>query len=191
MLIQYHQEKLINAIVYFAKNTHNCGKTKLFKLLYFLDFEHFKQTGRSVTGLDYYAWKMGPVPPKLHEEFSKEFLELDTKYHIHLVPKKIGNYEILTIEPITNPDLSYFSKRELSIIEQLSKEYKTTTTKDMIENTHLPNLPWHKVFHEERREYQLIPYEYAIHEAHKDIIHALSQDSMEIKNNYSETLTSG
>ncbi|MBV5275047.1 MAG: DUF4065 domain-containing protein [Lamprocystis purpurea] len=27
-----------------------------------LDFEDFRQTGRSVTGLDYQVWKFGPVP---------------------------------------------------------------------------------------------------------------------------------
>jgi uncharacterized phage-associated protein len=40
------------------------------KLLYFLDFIHFKQTGKCVTGLDYYAWKRGPVPKKLFDEIS-------------------------------------------------------------------------------------------------------------------------
>ena len=65
MIITHHREKLINAIIYFAKNTTYCGKTKLLKLLYFLDFYQFKQTGKSVTGLDYFAWKMGPVPKEL------------------------------------------------------------------------------------------------------------------------------
>lgn len=59
MLITHDREKLINTIIYFAIHVKKCGKIKLFKLLYFLDFEHYKQTGRSVTGLDYYAWKMG------------------------------------------------------------------------------------------------------------------------------------
>jgi hypothetical protein len=59
MLITYERNKLINAIVYFAQNTQHLGKTKLFKLLYLLDFEHFRQTGRSVTGLDYYACCVG------------------------------------------------------------------------------------------------------------------------------------
>lgn len=52
-------EKLINAIIYFCTNTQVCMKTKLFKLLYLLDFEHFKVTGKSVTGLEYKAWKLG------------------------------------------------------------------------------------------------------------------------------------
>ncbi|MCK4554722.1 DUF4065 domain-containing protein [Candidatus Parcubacteria bacterium] len=29
------------------------------KLLYNLDYTHFKETGKSVTGLDYYAWEIG------------------------------------------------------------------------------------------------------------------------------------
>ena len=70
MIITYHREKLLNAIIYMANNTMFCGKTKLLKLLYFLDFKHFKQTAKSVTGLDYYAWEKGPVPKKLFEELS-------------------------------------------------------------------------------------------------------------------------
>ena len=59
MLIDHHREKLINAIIFFLQNTKYCGKTKLFKLLYLLDFMHFRATGRSVTGMKYYAWGHG------------------------------------------------------------------------------------------------------------------------------------
>ncbi len=69
MLISRDREKLINVIVYFGRNTRFCGKTKLFKLLYLLDFQHFRATGRSVTGLDYRAWELGPVPFPLVQEW--------------------------------------------------------------------------------------------------------------------------
>jgi len=49
MLIGRERQKLIQACVYFAANTQGCGKVKLFKLLYLLDFAHFRETGRSVT----------------------------------------------------------------------------------------------------------------------------------------------
>ena len=68
MLVTREREKLINAIIYFVNNTKTCGLVKLFKLLSFLDFEHFRQTGRSVTGLDYFAWPWGPVPRDLFFE---------------------------------------------------------------------------------------------------------------------------
>lgn len=61
MLTNHERQKLVEAVLYFATNVKKLGKVKLFKLLYFLDFEHFRDTGRSVTGMDYVAWKMGPV----------------------------------------------------------------------------------------------------------------------------------
>jgi len=68
-MIDLKQEKLINSILYFKKNTKNYRKMKLFKLLYFLDFVHFKNYGTTVTGMEYSAWKMGPVPERLYHEF--------------------------------------------------------------------------------------------------------------------------
>jgi len=44
---------------------------KLFKLLYFLDFVHFKNYGTTVTGMEYSAWKMGPVPESFIMNLSK------------------------------------------------------------------------------------------------------------------------
>lgn len=68
MVITREREKLLEAIKYFAAHTSYCGLTKLFKLLFFLDFDHYRETGRSVTGLKYEAWPMGPVPAELYSE---------------------------------------------------------------------------------------------------------------------------
>lgn len=69
MLQNRSREKFIQAILYFAHNVAALGKVKLFKLLYLLDFDHYRQTGRSVTGLEYRAWKMGPVPAELVQQW--------------------------------------------------------------------------------------------------------------------------
>lgn len=68
MFVSHQREKLLSAIIYFIANTRRCHTLKLFKLLYFLDFEHFRQTGQSVTGLRYVAWPMGPAPAQLWHE---------------------------------------------------------------------------------------------------------------------------
>ena len=57
-----YRQKLLIAIIYFTKNVKKPSKVKIFKLLYFLDFKHFQQTGRNVTNLDYFALEFGPVP---------------------------------------------------------------------------------------------------------------------------------
>ena len=87
MLIARDRQKLIQACVYFAANTRNCGKVKLFKLLYLLDFAHFRVTGRRVTGLDYVAWKLGPVPIELMQEWDQ--LEPDLAEAIDIVPEQV------------------------------------------------------------------------------------------------------
>jgi uncharacterized phage-associated protein len=139
MIITHHREKLINAIIYFAKNTQYCGKTKLLKLLYFLDFRHFKQTGKSVTGLDYYAWVMGPVPKDLYNELT-ENMNPDLKAAIKELPKE-GFQKII---PKKKFNKDYFSKREMRLLENVSYIFKNAKAEEMIESTHLANKPWDK-----------------------------------------------
>lgn len=70
------RRKLFEAIGFFYKNTKKFGLVKLFKLLYFLDMLHFRETGRSVTGLVYTALPYGPVPLKLYAETTKPEADL-------------------------------------------------------------------------------------------------------------------
>lgn len=182
MLIDNARKKLIAAIVYFAKHTSSCGKTKLFKLLYFLDFEHFKQTGRSVTGLEYYAWKLGPVPTSLYDEFDSP--EQDFLEHIELESIVFCGYNTLNIKPLSEPDMRHFSKREIALIKNLAEQYKHVSAIDMVEKTHLTNLPWHRIYIEENKPQDLIPYQYAIDMIKEEHILELAKDSKEIKDAY-------
>src|SRR4030043_1584900 len=119
ILISHNREKLLNALVYFSRNTRSCGKTKLFKLLYFLDFIHFRETGKSVTGLNYYAWEKGPVPQDLF--FELEQPDPDLKEAVVLL-KQSGDEDdklcrIIAKKPF---DSKFFSKRELKIMGNLA-----------------------------------------------------------------------
>jgi len=139
MLISHNREKLLNSIVYFAKNTRYLGITKLMKLLYFLDFTHFKQTGKSVTGLDYYAWKKGPVPSRLWREIINIDKHDDLKRTISLSGDKEEFQEIKAKEKF-NPE--YFSKRELKLLKDIALIFKDARAEDMVKVAHLPNDPW-------------------------------------------------
>ena len=156
MIITNHREKIINAIIYFANNTKYCGKTKLLKLLYFLDFRHFKETGKSVTGLDYYAWNMGPVPKDIFEELS-ENMKPDLKKAIHELPKE----GFQKIRPKQKFDPKYFSGHEMKLLEEISFIFKDAKADDMVESTHLKNEPWDRTL-KEKGEFQKIDYMLAI-----------------------------
>lgn len=158
MIVTHHREKLIQAIVYFACHTQHCGKTKLFKLLYLLDFEHFRQTGRSVTGQDYFAWKMGPVPVAVDEEWNE--LESDLASAIRIEPEAQYDHVRQKVVPKIAFDDSYFSKRELRLMEQIAASHKAQWAKDMVDVTHAENGAWDKVWnrgagYNQRIEYAL------------------------------------
>lgn len=157
MIITNHRQKLINAIIYFAKNTKYCGKTKLLKLLYFLDFTHFKQTGKSVTGQDYFAWRMGPVPKDLFEELSGS-MKSDMKAAIKELP---ADKEFQHINPKKQFKADFFSKKEMKFLENISFVFKDAKADLMIESAHLKNEPWDKTL-KEKGEFQKIDYMLAI-----------------------------
>ena len=156
MIITDHRHKLINAIIYFARNTKFCGKTKLLKLLYFLDFCHFRQTGKPVTGQKYYAWKMGPVPRKIFEELTNN-MKPDMAAALTKIPGK-GLQKIKSKQKFNS---DYFSKRELRLLKELSFIFKDATAEQMVESTHLKNKPWDRTL-KEKGEFKEIDYLLAV-----------------------------
>lgn len=160
MLITYNREKLIGAVVYFAANTEHCGKVKLFKLLYLLDFAHFRETGRSVTGLDYRAWKMGPVPLELMQEWDQP--EADLASAVDIVPEKVIDYIRERVVPKVQFDDSPFTRRELRLMEELAARFRTELTKPLVGFTHEDRGPWDKIWDGGRGNSERIPYALAV-----------------------------
>ena len=180
MLITRNRDKLINAMIYFAQNVEYCGKVKLFKLLYFLDFEHYKITGRSVTDMDYYAWKMGPVPVELDEEIEEPEPDMAEAVNFKLIPVRRKPHNMLNIEPKLEFDAKHFTRRELNIMEQLCAEFGDTRAGDMVEATHLENLPWDKVYNQQGQHRALIPYELAFRAQEADQMQRIADEHREL-----------
>jgi uncharacterized phage-associated protein len=156
MLVTHEREKLINAILYFAHNTRYLGKIKLFKLLFLLDFEHFRQTGRSVTGLEYRAWKFGPVPVQVMQEWDDP--EPDLAAAISIQPEKVIDYVRETVVPRVPFDDSHFTRRDLRIMEELVAQYRDTYSPMMIDVTHAENGAWAKIWQDGEGMNEPIPY---------------------------------
>jgi len=134
-----NKEKLINSILYFTKKVKYPGKTKICKLLFNLDFIHFKETGKSVTGLDYYAWERGPVPKSLFYKISEDIVSEEFQPYIEVI-KREKLHEIFSKK---KPDLSVFSKREKRILEEVAEIYKYAKAEEMTEISHLKEKPWY------------------------------------------------
>lgn len=158
------REKLIGAIIFFVKNTHHCNKLKLFKLLFSFDFGIYRETGRSPTGLDYFAWPKGPVPAKLYEEL--EAPEQDMKAALTITAAgsdpDFPNKRMLTFRPRHEFDDGCFTKREVRVLRIVAEIYRDATADQMSEASHLRGQPWHQVFKVEKKPQALIPYVLAL-----------------------------
>jgi uncharacterized phage-associated protein len=183
MLITHEREKLLNAIIYFAKNTRDCGVTKLIKLIFLLDFEHFKQTGRSVTEMEYQAWWRGPVPPALWHEIDDP--KPDFAEHVAFTVVPAGDYERNEAVPLRDFDPRYFSRRELHLMEQIAEKYRTANSSEMVDVTHAENQVWDKVYQGGKGQNNPIPYELALEdEENKEDIIERAAESQEMRINF-------
>jgi uncharacterized phage-associated protein len=139
-----YREKLLNAVLYFAKETIYLNLTKISKLLYYLDFEHFKKTGCPSIGLDYYSFNNGPVPRDFWLEIREGNTPEDFASKLSFIRNEDDPYKEVTIKAIAQPDLTVFSPREVKLLQWLAEVYKEARGKDMTEVSHLPNQPWDK-----------------------------------------------
>ena len=158
------REKLLNAILFFTKNTRNCYKLKLFKLLFFFDFQIYRETGKSPTGLDYFAWPKGPVPARLHEELDAPKPDMKSALSITRIGDVDPDFPTprLQIKPRHEFDGGCFTPRELKAMQRLAEVYLEATAAQMTEVSHLPGQPWHQIYEIENRPQAPIPYGLAL-----------------------------
>lgn len=145
MQVSIYRRKLINAVLFFAKNTKHINLTKLSKLLYFLDFTHFKQTGYPSIGLKYYAFRKGPVPRDFWLEIKDGNVPEDLKGKLALIPRTddlAPSFKEIEVKAIKSPDLSVFTPREAKILEDLAFVFKDARAWEISEVSHLPKQPW-------------------------------------------------
>ena len=160
MLASDQRERLLNAIVFFLTNTKHCHTLKLFKLLFFLDFEHYRQTGRTVTGLEYVAWPNGPAPSDLWGELQSPPADLRAVAAVVPIHDDVTSRLLRRdIKPKKAFDRRLFSKRELRIMALIAEVFAEAKADDMSEFSHLKGSPWHQVYNRGKGNGQAIPVE--------------------------------
>ncbi len=147
-------EKFTEMVVYFSDKIEPF-KTKMNKLLFYADFLMFKQSCFSISGVRYKAIDMGPVP----NNFQSIFEYLANKDEIDIYTTEFPNgytgeqFKARKDRPF-KADL--FSANELETLEKVSNVFKSTSTNDIIELSHLEEA-WKK----NEKNKSVISYEYA------------------------------
>ena len=141
---------------YSADTIAFASRAKLMRLLYYLDFIHYRDRGRSVTGLEYYAWEFGPVPRLLWNEWMTP--EPDFRRRFKVVSKEFPIGKDLTLELRGKMDESVFSSSEFNLIVDLAKKHFRDSPEEMDDKEHFEIGPWNQIWNARRQHYAKIPY---------------------------------
>lgn len=149
-------EKFSEMVVYFAKKLEPF-KTKMNKLLFYADFLMFKQSCFSISGVRYRAINMGPVPNNFQSiyEYLVDKGEIDIAY-IQFPQGYIGERFIMNKDRDFNETI--FSEWELETLDKVVEIFKSTSTSDIVEISHLEDA-WKR----NEQEKRVISYEFAFH----------------------------
>jgi uncharacterized phage-associated protein len=131
--------KMANAILFFVQSTprRRMAKKKLWKLLYFADFQHYEEHGAPITGEMYVKYPYGPVPShgdQALKRMGKEGLMATTMGHP-------SGYRRFYFAPRVACDTNAFSSSELASLQQAAAQWGSATGEQLEHITHA-EAPW-------------------------------------------------
>jgi len=156
----FNPVKTYQTILFFAEKL-SPWKTKMNKLLFMIDFSHYKNYGRSITGLEYRAISYGPVP----KDYATLFDLCCKRGYVEIVIEEVNDDftgERLIPQGKMAFDHSLFSNSELEIINLVAEKFKKVTLSQLKEMSHEE-----KGWIDNYKERKLIDYRYGF-----DLIHA-------------------
>jgi uncharacterized phage-associated protein len=145
-LIDIGERKMVEAILFLSGRVKYPFLLKMLKLLYYLDFLHFKATGRAVTNQKYIAMEMGPVPVRLYSCIKNNACSDYFNNRVKIVVRP--DFYAYEFKRKKQPDLTVFSPREMDILKDISTVFRDARASVMTESTHLKNSPWEKTVRE-------------------------------------------
>jgi transcriptional regulator with XRE-family HTH domain len=136
----------------------NVGETVIYKLLYFIDFDFYEKTGRSITGLTYVKNLHGPTPKTstfsgiTHKMIENGELEIaTTEYFSHEQKKYLPRKRLEEI------DLTSLTARELEHINWEIDRLSDKTATELSRFSH-DDTPWLVAKTNEPLDYQFVFY---------------------------------
>ena len=153
-------EKLQQVILYFLERINNVhlGRTKLMKLLYFVDFDHYEAHGYSVTGARYRKLPHGPYPDKI-EKIIKKMEEAGWVREVKTKYKGFTQTRLITLE--AKFDAAKFSGAELQTLERVAAKWADATAAQIEAATHR-EAPWAGTTDGKTIDYEMAEYRRAI-----------------------------
>ncbi len=154
------EQKLQQVILYFLERINNVhlGRTKLMKLLYFVDFNHYEAHGQSVTGATYRKLPHGPYPDKIEKLIAK--MEASGLVQsVKVDHKGYAQHRLITLNGKFDP--ARFSGTELQALERVAADWADATAAQIEAATHR-EAPWAGTRDGKTIDYEMAEYRRAV-----------------------------
>jgi uncharacterized phage-associated protein len=115
----------------------NIGKTALYKLLYFIDFDFYEKFEAQLTGARYIRNHYGPTPI----EFKKVIESMEQKGEVERVKSRYFQYDQKKYLPRREPDLGNLSAKEIKHIDEVIARLSDKNANELTEYSH-SDVPW-------------------------------------------------
>ncbi len=154
------EEKLQQVILYFLEHINNVhlGRTKLMKLLYFVDFDHFEEHGVPVTGAAYRKLPHGPYPDKI-EQLIQKMENAGLVREVKVDHKGYAQHRLITLNGKFDP--ARFSGTELRALERVAADWADATAAQIEAAAHR-EAPWAGTQAGKKIDYEMAEYRRAI-----------------------------
>jgi len=127
----------------------NIGETVIYKLLYFIDFDHYERYEEQLIGATYQKNKYGPTPMEFHKIIAKMIAGKD----ITRVADKYFSFPQTKYLPLRSPDLRSLDAREKATIDGVLDRLSGMNARQISDYSH-QDVPWLTT-----DEGKIIPYE--------------------------------
>lgn len=131
--------KLGNTVVYIASHTENLSKTKLLKLLYFMEEYSVRRFHTPFLGLPYEVWQAGPVVKDVFIDLSETPVLLDG----YINKRIVGDATYIQAAKEFCDD--EFSDNDMVVMQEVLKKYGKMSAKELVGLTHQKGTLWYKV----------------------------------------------
>ncbi|MCX6557705.1 MAG: DUF4065 domain-containing protein [Candidatus Aminicenantes bacterium] len=129
-------QKFKELILYISKQCERddkFGATKLNKLLFYCDFEAYRQWGKSITGKEYQKLAEGPAP-RCMLPVRDEMINIDKSLSIS--PTPFHNLKQDRFIPLREPNTKLFKKEEIELINEIIEKYRDFNGREISFESH-------------------------------------------------------
>jgi len=145
-------KQFLQYVIYKTSSIPNVGKTVLYKILYFTDFNYYELFEEKLSGETYLKYPYGPAPC----DFDKVIHELKTE---GLIKETLTDYmyQQNKFTSTIEPDTSKFTTEELEFIDKNIDNYSSFNATEISEHSH-KDTPYIVAEDFEELDYELVFY---------------------------------